>query len=96
MLDFVCEGFPESRGSPALNTVPLFPGMHHGVAPAPTPLLTRAPPIDYMVEQASTALARANEATRLSFAEYPSKWHYISVLQDLFCPGHGQSSGSEP
>ena len=73
MMDFVFERFPEARGAMTQEPAPLLPGMQRGEVSNPTPRLTRAPPIAYMMDQASTALARANEAPKASFAKYLSR-----------------------
>ena len=73
MMDFVFERFPEARGVTNQDSAPLLPGMQHGEVSAAAPRLARAPPIGYMMDQASAALARANETPKAAFARYPSR-----------------------
>ena len=86
MMDFVFERFPEARGVTNQDSAPLLPGMQRSEVSAATPRLARAPPIGYMMDQASTALARANEAPKAAFARYPSR-------RSLQCYRTGEDDG---
>ena len=73
-MDLVYQTFPEARGQ-AQDTAPLLPDMQCGEAPATTPSLKQAQPINVLMSQ---ALAHANESTKPSFAKYPAQRYYRS------------------
>ena len=76
MMDLVYRTFPETHGQASRDTAPFLLGMQRGEDLATAPSLKWSQLISVLMSQASEALARANESTKLSFAKYPTQRYY--------------------
>lgn len=84
MMEFIVTLFPEAEGTRPPPSRPLPPGEPEQLETRATPGFTRAQPMQFSLDSASTSLLKATESSRPTLARYPTR----KVMRPYRVSGH--------